>query len=51
MWQYVLVSVIVIVALTYATKRVSDALKGKNDPCEGCQMKKNCQKFCQYKEK
>ena len=49
--QVVITSLIVIAAVGYATWRVYQALRPDGDPCQHCELKKNCKKFCQYKEK
>jgi len=38
-------------AILYVVWRLSRLFCGKEDPCEGCDLKKNCRKFGQYKEK
>ena len=47
--QVIIVVLILLIAVCYALWRIVGTLKGKNDPCDGCEMKKNCQKFCQFK--
>ena len=47
--QVIIVVLILLIAVCYALWRTVGTLKGKNDPCDGCDMKKNCQKFCQFK--
>ena len=49
--QAFVTSIIVLAALSYATWRVYRLLKGDSDPCQGCELKKNCKKFGRYKEK
>ena len=48
--QLVIVLLILAAAIGYAARRIYDTFRHANDPCNGCEMKKNCQKFCQYKE-
>jgi hypothetical protein len=43
--------IIVFLAMGYASWRIYEALKPDGDPCKGCQLKKNCQKFGHSKEK
>ena len=47
--QVIIVVIILLSAVGYAFWRIVNTLKGKNDPCNGCEMKKKCQKFCQFK--
>jgi hypothetical protein len=47
--QVIIVVLILLIAVCYALWRTVGTLKGKNNPCDGCEMKKNCQKFCQFK--
>ena len=49
--QQTLVILILLGCLCYAAWRVWQVLKQKNDPCCGCELKKNCKKFCDLKEK
>jgi len=47
--QSIITIVIILIALGYAGWRIYRIVKGHGDPCEGCQLKKNCKKFCQSK--
>ncbi|MCR5064303.1 MAG: FeoB-associated Cys-rich membrane protein [Bacteroidales bacterium] len=49
--QNLLTCIIVILALCYAFYRIWRILKKGETPCEGCELKKNCRKFCHSKEK
>jgi len=49
--QFMVVILATAAAVTYAVWRVYEALKPDNDPCKHCELKKNCKKFCQSKEK
>lgn len=49
--QTTLVFIILIATVAYASMRIISVLKGNTDPCKGCELKKNCQKFGQSKEK
>ena len=48
--QFFLTTVIIIGAIGYASWRFYDAVRDGGDPCKGCELKKNCQKFCQNKK-
>ena len=43
--QWAVVAILLIVASVYAIRRVVQLINGDKDPCSGCEMKKNCQKF------
>jgi hypothetical protein len=47
-----LLGVILIVggAVAYAAVRIFRSFQGADDPCSGCEMKKNCKKFGRSKE-
>ena len=47
--QTVLTIFVVLLAVTYVIWRVFGLLRGKIDPCDCCEQKKNCKKFCQSK--
>ena len=47
--QTTLTIIAILAAATYAVWRVYGVLRGKIDPCDGCELKKNCKKFCQSK--
>jgi hypothetical protein len=49
--QIIVVISVVACALSYAAWRIFRALKSDGDPCSCCELKKNCQKFGQSKEK
>jgi len=49
--EWVAVGAVVLMAMAWASWRVYRLLNGQNDPCEGCELKKNCQKFGGSKEK
>jgi hypothetical protein len=46
-----LVIAIVTGAVCYAVWHIYEVLKPDGDPCRNCELKKNCKKFCQSKEK
>ena len=50
-YQFVAVVLILLVAVIYASWRIYRALRSDSDPCSGCELKKNCQKFGQSKKK
>jgi len=43
--QIVLSIIVVMGAVGYASWRVYRVFRKDGDPCEDCQLKKNCQKF------
>ena len=47
--QIAIVILIVLWAAGYATMWLYDAFRDGGDPCKGCELKKNCKKFCQSK--
>jgi hypothetical protein len=47
--QVVLSVIIVLCAVGYASWRVYQVFRKDGDPCDGCKLKKNCQKFGGYK--
>ena len=49
--QFYFVIVIILMAIGYAGWRIFEVLKPGGDPCQNCEMKKNCKKFGQSKEK
>jgi len=49
--QQIWTIIIIVAAAGYALWRLFQAFRGKGDPCQCCDLKKNCQKFCQSKEK
>ena len=49
--QIIVTVIVLFCALSYAAWRIFRALKGDADPCSGCELKKNCQKFGQSKKK
>jgi hypothetical protein len=50
-WQLFVTIVVLVVAVGYAFLWAWRVLKQEKDPCCGCEMKKNCKKFCQFQEK
>ena len=49
--QITITVIVLLGALSYAAWRIYMTLKSDGDPCSGCKLKKNCQKFGQSKEK
>ncbi len=49
--QIIVVKIIVTAAIAFAAWRMYDTLRHRDDPCRHCELKKNCKKFCQSKEK
>ena len=49
--ELVIVIVVLIGAVSYTAWRFYQVLKAKESPCEHCELKKNCKKFGQSKEK
>ena len=49
--QTIITVIVLLAALSYAVWHLYKLLKGREDPCNCCEMKKNCKKFCQSKEK
>ena len=43
--QITITTIVILAALGYAAWRVYQALNTNGDPCYGCGLKKNCQKF------
>ena len=50
-WQLCITVIVMVGAVGYASWRIYDTLYNGKDPCRDCEMKKNCKKFCQSKEK
>ena len=48
--QTILVTIVLIVAVGYASLRIFRIVKGTADPCDGCELKKNCKKFGQSRK-
>ena len=51
MMQISITVLVLFGALSYASWRLYKALRSDADPCSGCELKKNCQKFGQSKKK
>ncbi len=49
--EMTLVLLVLALSVAYAFWRVFKTLRGGNDPCETCELKKNCKKFGKSKEK
>ena len=49
--QITITVIVLLGALSYAAWRIYGVLKDNANPCSGCELKKNCQKFGQSKEK
>jgi hypothetical protein len=49
MMQMIVVILVIAGALGYAAWRAYRTLRSNTGPCCGCEMKKNCQKFGQFK--
>ncbi len=49
MMQMIVVILVIAGALGYAAWRIFRTLRSHDDPCCGCEMKKNCHKFGQSK--
>ena len=47
--QTVLTALVLLVVFGLAARDVYTLLRGDGDPCNGCSLKKNCQKFGQSK--
>lgn len=48
--QTILVILVLSLAVCYASLRIFRVVKGTADPCEGCELKKNCKKFGQSRK-
>ena len=48
--QTLLVILVLVVAVGYASLRIFRMIKGTTDPCDGCELKKNCKKFGQSRK-
>jgi uncharacterized protein (UPF0179 family) len=48
--QSIITIAIILMALAYTGWRIYRVAKGSADPCEDCQLKKNCKKFGEYKK-
>jgi hypothetical protein len=51
MIQTILTAIVLLLALSFAVWRIFRAFRGDSDPCSCCELKKNCKKFGQSKEK
>ncbi len=49
--QIIMTVIILFAAAGYAAWRVYQALRKDGDPCSGCELKKNCKKFGNIREK
>jgi len=49
--QIIITAIVIFCALAYAAWRIYRALRSDADPCSGCELKKNCEKFGQSKKK
>jgi len=49
--QLALVLLVLLVCIVYVAWRLWQVVKNKKDPCCDCELKKNCKKFCDLKEK
>ena len=49
--QDIITFIVVAAAVLYTSWRIYTTLRGESDPCDGCELKKNCRKFGQSKEK
>ena len=49
--EMIIVWAVLLIAVGYTGWSIWRVLSGRNDPCRGCELKKNCKKFCDYKEK
>ena len=47
--QILIVFTVIFLAVIYAGWRIYGALKPDEEPCKGCELKKNCKKFGQSK--
>jgi hypothetical protein len=45
MLQILLTALVLVAALGFAGRYVWRTFRGQNDPCNGCELKKNCKKF------
>ena len=48
--QTILVILFFFLAVGYVFLRIFRIVKGTADPCEGCELKKNCKKFGQSRK-
>ena len=48
--QTILVILVLFIAVGYVSQRIFRIVKGTADPCEGCELKKNCKKFGQSRK-
>ena len=48
--QTILVILVLFLAVGYVFLRIFRIVKGTADPCEGCELKKNCKKFGQSRK-
>ena len=49
--QIVITGIVLLGAAGYAGWRLYKTFRSQGDPCYGCEMKKNCQKFGRSAEK
>jgi len=47
--QFLVTGLVLLMAVNYAAWRIYLVLKCRKTGCEGCKLKKNCQKFGSYK--
>ena len=47
--QFFVTGLVVLLAASYAIWRIYQVVKCRKTGCEGCELKKNCQKFGSYK--
>jgi hypothetical protein len=50
-WQFYITFCAIFLAIGYAVWRIYRVVRGDADPCSDCELKKNCKKFGQSKEK
>ena len=48
-WQMYITAAVLLAAIVYSGWAIARAIRRK-DPCDGCEMKKNCKKFGSIKD-
>jgi len=49
--EMIIVLAVLLIAVGYTGWSIWRVASGRKSPCDGCELKKNCKKFCDYKEK
>jgi hypothetical protein len=47
--ENILVAAVLAAVLWYAGRQLLEVLRGRRSPCDSCELKKNCKKFCEFK--